>query len=1009
MKAKKVLLTIFLSIILSQIVAQNGKSTPIQEKKLFDKAKEYYSQNRYGVSHHYFSLFLQKVSQESVMREEAEYYLANTAYKLRTKESIQQLESYLTKYPYTPHLDETLYMLGVLSYEKEDFSTALSYFNDIVSENLLEEQEYKYFLYLGYTLLNLDKVKEARGIFDFLKNQETSYVKTAQYYTGYCDYLLGNYDKALENLLPIERDDEFEQTASYYVMQIYFIKKNFEQVNTRIKRLLSKYPKNKNNAEIYRILGEQAYTEKNYQEAIEHFLKYKKYASEITRKDIYYLGTSYLKENQPQKAIQFLSQVTKQDDQMSENAYLLLGNAFVLINDKNNARMSYQSALRTRFNDDVREEAMYNYALTTYEADLGFGESIRSFEKFIQEFPHSQYIDKAYRYLTILYLTSNDVKEAYKSILKIKYLNDDLRLKKQYLEYKIGTESFINKNYLNAIKYFSLAEKSSPRGKYISDILYWRSESYYNLKKYSRASKDLVRFFNCRGVSYNENYTDAFYSLGYAYFSQKQYSKALNSFLDYIKLEKNSHKEQYADAENRVGDVYFYNRDLVQADKYYRKAFGSQVGDYSLYRSSYIEGLRKNYNRKIIILNDLLRKYPQSEYCDDALYEIGRSYIMLENSAKAIENYNELINRYKYSKYVVVAHLEIGLVYFNKKDFKKAIPVFKQIINDYPASEEAQTAFETLEAIAIEKDEVKEHLEYAKKIGKINDANAVQRKDSIFFLSAEKQYLKGDYKNAIGKLKNYLAENCPNGKFCVVAHFYLAESYYQLGRKEDALREYALLVEKGNSAFLEESALKSSEICFGKKRYKLSLKYFKKLEEVAQTVERKTTAQLGALRSAYLVGDEIETIAIANKIVKTQKEGSEIYNEALLYEANVLLKQNKPSEALKCLRKIEIDTRTIVGAEAKYLTAKVYETLKMPNKAEKEIMDYAKVGTSHPYWLAKSFVLLSDIYVKQGNDFQAKQYLLSLQKNYTKKDEIQELVKKRLKQIEERETKKEEK
>jgi hypothetical protein len=42
---------------------------------------------------------------------------------------------------------------------------------------------------------------------------------------------------------------------------------------------------------------------------------------------------------------------------------------------------------------------------------------------------------------------------------------------------------------------------------------------------------------------------------------------------------------------------------------------------------------------------------------------------------------------------------------------------------------------------------------------------------------------------------------------------------------------------------------------------------------------------------------------------------------------------------------------------------------------------------------------LADVYIQQGNDFQAKQYLLSLQKNYTTADEIQTLITERLNAI----------
>jgi TolA-binding protein len=73
--------------------------------------------------------------------------------------------------------------------------------------------------------------------------------------------------------------------------------------------------------------------------------------------------------------------------------------------------------------------------------------------------------------------------------------------------------------------------------------------------------------------------------------------------------------------------------------------------------------------------------------------------------------------------------------------------------------------------------------------------------------------------------------------------------------------------------------------------------------------------------------------------------------------------------------------------------------------AENEVLDFSKKNTPHQFWLARSYVLLADIYIKQNNDFQAKQYLLSLQKNYKVADEIQALISDRLNAISDREKK----
>lgn len=54
---------------------------------------------------------------------------------------------------------------------------------------------------------------------------------------------------------------------------------------------------------------------------------------------------------------------------------------------------------------------------------------------------------------------------------------------------------------------------------------------------------------------------------------------------------------------------------------------------------------------------------------------------------------------------------------------------------------------------------------------------------------------------------------------------------------------------------------------------------------------------------------------------------------------------------------------------------------------ENEIMDFISKNTPHQYWLAKSFILLSDVYLSKDDIFQAKHTLNSITNNYTVLDD----------------------
>ncbi|HNX13033.1 MAG TPA: tetratricopeptide repeat protein, partial [Paludibacteraceae bacterium] len=326
----------------------------------------------------------------------------------------------------------------------------------------------------------------------------------------------------------------------------------------------------------------------------------------------------------------------------------------------------------------------------------------------------------------------------------------------------------------------------------------------------------------------------------------------------------------------------------------------------------------------------------------------------------------------------------------------------KKVVSDYPGSEEADVALESLETIYVEQNEVDDYLNYTRSLGRNTGDNNSAREDSISFVAAEKQYMNAGFEGAVRSLSSYLNKYCPGGKFCSLALYYLADSYYRTKDKENALTTYNKLLNMPGNPYMEEASLRSAEIAFDKKDYSSALVYFKKLQTVAQTTENSNIARLGILRCSYFLNNHAETEKIATEILSDPKTPEAVKSEAKLNRAKARAQQNKLTDALKDLKEITIDTRTSIGAEAKFTLADVLFKLNRLNEAETEVLDFAKKGTPYQYWLASSFIVLADVYIQKGDDFQAKQYLLSLQKNYTVDDDIQPKINSRLTAIENR-------
>ncbi len=150
-------------------------------------------------------------------------------------------------------------------------------------------------------------METAKKCFAQLKSLNSSYNTDAVYYYAYCAYLLGNYREALPGFLSVESQPEYQSTVPYFLVQIYYAEKQYDKLKEKADYLLLTYPENVNNAEIYRILGEMAYTQKNYEQAIYNLKKYESLFPQVLRNDMYLLGLSYFQMKDYTNAVAYLS------------------------------------------------------------------------------------------------------------------------------------------------------------------------------------------------------------------------------------------------------------------------------------------------------------------------------------------------------------------------------------------------------------------------------------------------------------------------------------------------------------------------------------------------------------------------------------------------------------------------------------------------------------------------------------------------------------------------------
>ena len=932
-----------------------------------------------------------------------EYARVCKEYELRSENSLELLEAYLKQYPDSRHANRIEAMMASVYFEEGKYPEAIALYRSCNLDALPDKERDEAALKLATSYLKLGNLEEAKVWFTLLKEVSKTHQADAVYNLGYIDYVEGRYDAALKTFTLLKNDDVYDALVPYYIGEIHLTRGEYKQADEVASDYLRHFAGHKDEAEMNRIQGEARSAMKDYLNAIASLEAYVNVVPQPQRKAMYELGMSYYHTGAYSKATEMLGRTTMEQDALAQNANLHMGLAYLQLKERNQARMAFEQASVADHDLAVKEQALYNYALCIHETSYSpFAESVTVFERFLNEFPASRYRERVNDYLVETYMNTRSYDAALKSIAKISKPGPRIMEAKQKILFRLGTQAFANARFEEALQYFN---RSLEVGQYNfatqADASYWRGEAYYRLKNYKAAGQNFRKYLELTKNKRSPEYGLALYNLGYTDFNQKNYQGALNWFGRFVNESVHDNKQVLADAYNRMGDCNFYARKFDDARRSYDKAeqVDPSLGDYSLYQEGFVKGLQRDYTGKIQSLNQLITNYPQSQYIDDALYEQGRAFVQLEDNANAIERFQALVKTFPQSNMARRAANEIGLLYYQDDKYPEAIAAYKEVIKNYPGSEEARLAQRDLKSIYIDLNKVDEYADFASTIP--GGANFdVNERDSLTYVAAERVYMRGEMTEARNSFMKYL-QTFPEGAFSLNANYYIGLIDYNQQNYESASAHLNKVLEYPDNKYSEEAMMMSAEMAYLAKDYARSLELYKLLKDRASTPERRQLAATGMLRSAAMTDNKEEVILAATAVLSDAKVAPELENEARHYRAKALVDVNQLSHAVEDWQVLAQDTRNVYGAEAKYQLAQYLFNAGKTAEAEKEVLNYLEVSTPHAYWLARSFVLLSDIYAKLDRKLEARQYLLSLKQNYQADDDIAGMIESRLEKLNE--------
>ena len=929
---------------------------------------------------------MKQLPADASMREQADYYIALSRFERGDDGSLMALQRFIDQYPASTKAVEAQMKIGNYYFYRGQWESALFSYslvrNRALDLNSDEDLEYR----RAYCNLRLGNYHEAERQYNEL-DRSARYAGASEFYKAYLDYAQGDYDEAIEKFSRIPEGSELGYQSQYYLTQIEYNKKHYNDVIAAGTALLDQHGNDYFDAELNRIVGESYYHLGNDRQARTYLRRYlDNPEGEPYRTAAYTMGVLDYRDGNYQAVVDNMLHVTDGSDALAQSAYLYMGQAKRQLNDLNGANMAFQQAAMMDCDKSVRETAYYNYAVGVSKgARTPFDKSVDLFEDFLNQYPNSRYKDNVEDYLVDAYMGTTDYQRALTSINRINKPGTKVLKAKQRILYNMGVQAMANNRNKEADQYFKQAIAVGNYDKTaLNESRLWLAEAKYREGDFKEASKYQQEYVKAIDKS-DENYGLAQYNLGYSLYEQKRYSEAKSAFQNAV-ASKQLSSDLMADAYNRIGDSQYYARDFGGAQMSYDQAMRlgkNTSGDYSMYQKGMMMGLNHQYADEINQMDALIAAYPKSDLAPQAMLEKGNAQALLGKNNDALSTYATLLKNYPKSVEARKGLLQTALVNKSMDKEDAAIEAYKKVISQYPTSDEAQAAAEDMKLIYADRGQLAEFGKFLNGIPNAPkiDVNEVER---LTFEAAEKAAT--DVRPNIDKMQQYL-KNYPAGAYVAKAKYYIARYHYGKGNYNEALAAIDESLQGGGDAsYAQDAIAMRSDIFTRQGKFNEALQSYKDLAERATSDDNRTLALLGAMRVAKQMGNWNEVRNISGNLLDRGGLTANEEKEVTLDRALSLAQVGNTRDAEAAFRALAKDPSNEYGAQAAYELAQMQYEMGDLQGAEQTVNALIDKGTSHSYWLAKAFITLADVYHKQGNVTQAREYLQSLKSSYPGKE-----------------------
>lgn len=1000
----------FAGIILLNVVCHAQVLSPdIPANKSFALAEEQFEQQQYALCAQSARTYLQQEAVSNIQMpkatdiEKIKCYLTLSSIMLNTPGCIDSANAMIIQMRNSAYKQRIAYTVAQYYFQYNKLADAIPYYEMTGIANLSNKEITDEKFELAYCYFNSRNFDKAEPLFASMKElKDGKYYLAGNYYYGLLAYNENEYKEALQSFGRIKENKQYRDIVPYYIAEIYYFEGNRNKALEEAEKLIKRSDKLYYDNELHLLAAQCLFEDGQYSNALPYFEHYYDNTDKIRKEDLYEMAYCYYRTDDWQNAVDKFKELNTTQDSLGQTSMYLLGDCYLKIADRQSARSAFGLCADIPYNKGQQQASMMLYAKLSSE--MGYDDdAIHQLNNLLNTFPNSEYTDEAKTLLSDLLIKTNDYVEALDQLNDVRKKDENYMLVYQKVTYGYAMQQFLKGDIKPADSLLALSLEHPVNSIYEAAANFWQGECAYRLHQYKNVISSSQQFVDEKvnnttllRLAPQATQQHAYLNMGYAAMELQKYEEA-QKYFSLAQETKNEDNTADEIAILREADAVFMQKNYSKAVALYDKviAMEGDDADYARYQKSILLGLQGKQKDKLALLQYIIDRKSLSNYAGNAYYEAALTYIEMNNYTLALPYLQTLSDSLADKSFAPKALMKTGFIYQQTNDNNKAIEAYTRVAINYPASEERPAALDALKNLYIQTNQLAVYTKFLKDNNLPSaDSSAI---DSAYYAAAENQFANSKWEQAQLAFAEYLKQY-PNGAFAIKAHYYRAESNYMLKNYKDALPDYNFVLTNPWNDFSENSAARAAAIAYSEKDYGNALNYYLKLRNYTSDNSVLQTAFKGLMKTSYDSGNFNDAIKYSDSIFALPGVSTETINEALLYKAKSLQHSDKADDALSLYNQIKDMKNGEVGAEALYRIAEIHFNQSNLKEAEKDADETRRQTEGYDYWNVSSYILLSDILVKEKDYFNAKVTLQSVVKN-TKIEELKRVAEDKLKEV----------